>query len=970
MLPTDYQNYIHLSRYSRWRDDLLKRETWEETVQRYFDFFRKRIQSKEQDRDFINTKLNAVQDFVLDLKVMPSMRCMMTAGKALDESNVAGYNCAFVAINHPHTFDEICYILMCGTGVGFSVEKQYTSMLPVVAPKMYATPTTIVVEDSKIGWATAFRELLALLWTGKVPKWDLSRLRPAGARLVTFGGRSSGPAPLDELFKFAVALFKGAVGRKFTTLECHDLVCMIGCIVVTGGVRRSALISLSDMEDMRMRDCKSGEWWNGTGWRRLANNSAVYSEKPPIGVFMEEWIALYKSKSGERGIFNHAANVKQVLKNGRRKIQYSDKRDIHFGTNPCSEIILRPKEFCVAGDTPLITGTGLKNIKDCVGVDTNIWNGNKWSKVKPRITGYNQELLHIEFSDGSFLDCTPEHNFSVKNRFQQNWRKCEAQNLLQEKYILQLEPTTITGNNYGYHQVDNSYTLGVCVGDGCIYDNEIILDLYGEKVDLPVDGIRYQEKTKYKSNVRYQRVKADVNIKQLQDLKTNNEALNKLFCWNKDSVLNFVAGWADADGTQVSGGIRLYISNEIRARKLQLLLTANGIKCSVNLMSEKGEITNFGPRSDDMWYLQITKCNEIPCHRLDTTNGHEPKFKGKYQTVRAITKLEGLHTTYCFDEPENHKGLFANVLTYQCNLSEVVIRSDDTYETVARKVEYAAILGTIQSTLTDFSYISDEWKDNCEEERLLGVSMTGIMDHPFFSGQDKDWLKTSVATIKLPDALTTLKQIVIDTNVKWSQILGIAPSVAVTCVKPSGTVSQLVNAASGIHPRYSRYYIRRVRADKKDPVSKLMRDAGVPVEDDITSPEKTDIFSFPMLSPETAILRDEISALDQLKLAAIYQKSWCEHKPSITIYVRENEWLDVGAYVYKTFDDMSGVSFLPYDTGTYRQAPYEEITEEKYREVLAAMPKNIDWSKITKYETEDQTTNMKELACVAGVCEL
>ena len=583
----------------------------------------------------------------------------------LDNGLVTG-NCAFVAINHPHTFDEIVYILMCGTGVGFSVEKQYTSMLPTIAPKMYATPTTIVVDDSKIGWATSFRELLALLWTGKVPKWDLTRLRPAGARLITFGGRSSGPTPLDELFKFAVALFKNAAGRKLTTLECHDLVCMIGCIVVTGGVRRSALISLSDMEDMRMRDCKSGEWWNTNGHRRLANNSAVYSEKPPMGVFMEEWLSLYTSKSGERGIFNHSASVKQILKNGRRKSIYDDGSSIHFGTNPCSEIILRPKEFC--------------------------------------------------------------------------------------------------------------------------------------------------------------------------------------------------------------------------------------------------------------------------------------------------------------------------------NLSEVVVRPFDTYETIAKKVEYAAILGTLQSTLTDFSYISDEWKRNCEEERLLGVSMTGIMDHPFFSGKskilegypkpiingvflDSDGNTVANYSVKLSEALSSLKQIVIDTNIKWSQILGISPSVAVTCVKPSGTVSQLVDASSGIHPRYSRYYIRRVRADKKDPVSKLMRDAGVPVEDDITSPEKTDIFSFPMLAPKTAILRDEVSALEQLKLAAIYQKYWCEHKPSITVYVRENEWLEVGAQVYKTFDDMSGVSFLPYDTGTYRQAPYEEITEEQYAEALLKMPKNIDWSQITRYETEDQTTSAKELACSGTSCD-
>lgn len=651
-LPTDYQSYIHLSRYARWRDDLGRRENWEETVERYFDFFRDRLPlSPGKDLDVYHTKLAElfeIQNAVLGLQVMPSMRALMTAGIALEKDNVAGYNCSYVAIDHPHTFDEIMYILMCGTGVGFSVEKRYVEQLPSIAAKHYQSNTVIVVDDSKIGWATSFRELIALLYSGKVPKWDLTQLRPAGARLKTFGGRASGPAPLEALFKFAVDLFKKAAGRKLSTIEVFDLVCKVADIVVVGGVRRSALICLCDLEDIKMRDAKSGEWWVGYPHRRLANISAVYSEKPDPGVFLEEWQSLYRSRSGERGIFNREASTKQALKTGRRKTKFESDVPILFGSNPCSEIILRNKQFC--------------------------------------------------------------------------------------------------------------------------------------------------------------------------------------------------------------------------------------------------------------------------------------------------------------------------------NLSEVVVRPDDSFNTLKAKVRAATVLGTLQSTLTTFRYLSETWVKNTIEERLLGVSLTGIMDHTFLSGESKTLV--GAEDMKLAEVLQELRQVAIDTNAEWAAYLGITPAASITCVKPSGTVSQLVDAASGIHPRYSDYYIRRVRADKKDPVSKLMRDAKVPVEDDLGSPTQTDVFSFPMKSPSTAVLRDDVTALDQLKLWLTYQRNWCEHKPSITVYVRENEWIEVAAFVYKYFDEMAGVSFLPFDNGTYRQAPYEEITEGRYEIEKMAMPESIDWSLISVYETEDQTNNTKELACSAGVCEL
>lgn len=656
-LPTDYQSYIHLSRYARWSDELGRRETWEETVTRYFDFFKNRIPITTKGMD---QEIEKIKKAVLNLEVMPSMRCLMTAGVALEKDNVAGYNCSYVAIDHPHTFDEIMYILMCGTGVGFSVEKKYVEQLPTIANKHYPSSTTIVVDDSKIGWATAFRELIALLYTGKVPKWDVSLVRPAGARLKTFGGRASGPEPLVGLFKFAVDLFKKAAGRKLTTIEAFDLVCKVADIVVVGGVRRSALICLCDLEDLKMRDAKSGEWWVGFPHRRLANISAVYDSKPDTLVFLEEWQALYRSRSGERGIFNRQASEKQSAKTGRRETRTGGGisldasgnnqmgSPILFGTNPCSEIILRNKQFC--------------------------------------------------------------------------------------------------------------------------------------------------------------------------------------------------------------------------------------------------------------------------------------------------------------------------------NLSEVVIRPDDTYSDLRRKVVMATVLGTLQSTLTKFRYLSDTWTKNTIEEHLLGVSLTGIMDHPFMSGTTK--VLAGADDKKLSEVLQSLKELAIETNQKWAKLLGIEESKAITCVKPSGTVSQLTDSASGIHPRYAQYYIRRVRADKKDPVSKLMRDAGVPVEDDIMSPQQTDVFSFPLEAPEGAILRDDVSALDQLKLWLTYQRNWCEHKPSITVYVQENEWIEVAAFVYKYFDEMAGVSFLPYDNGSYRQAPYEEIDKEVFLAEVQKMPAVIDWSAISKYEKEDQTVNAKELACVAGVCEI
>jgi len=635
-LPTAYQEFIHLSRYSRWLPEKERRETWAETVGRYFDFF------KEHLDDLHGYKLtkalrDELEEAVLSQRVMPSMRCMMTAGEALKRENIAGYNCSYVAIDRPQSFDEILYVLMNGTGVGFSVERQYVSELPHIAEDFHPSDTTITVADSKLGWAKAFKELIGLLYIGQIPRWDLSKIRAAGMPLKTFGGRASGPEPLESLFNFSVTTFQHAAGRKLSSLECHDIVCKIAEVVVVGGVRRSALISLSNLSDDRMRDAKSGQWWINDGQRALANNSACYTEKPDMGVFMSEWKALYDSKSGERGIFNRESAVKMASMNGRRNTE-----DYAFGTNPCSEIILRNREFC--------------------------------------------------------------------------------------------------------------------------------------------------------------------------------------------------------------------------------------------------------------------------------------------------------------------------------NLSEVVVRPADTKATLLEKVRLATILGTFQATLVNFRYVSSAWRKNCEEERLLGVSLTGIMDSKLLNGK--------APRQTLPALLQDLRNEAIKTNAELAKKIGINQSVSVTCVKPSGTVSQLVDAASGIHARHNPYYIRTVRGDKKDPLTKMMKDSGFPVEDDAMNPSHTSVFSFPMKVDEGAVFRTDLTAIEQLELWLTYQKYWCEHKPSVTISVKENEWLDVGAWVYKHFDFMSGVSFLPFAEHTYKQAPYQDIKKEEYELLLDRMPKEVMWSKLSEYEKTDMTIGSQELACAAGGCEI
>ena len=632
-LPTDYQTFIHKSRCARWLDEEQRRETWSETVTRFVDFMVEHVNLVSEVDLSDNSDMKAIKQAILSLNVMPSMRSLMTAGPALKRENVAGYNCSFVPVDNPKSFDEILYILMNGTGVGFSVERCFVGNLPTVPDQPFEeTEDVISVADSKEGWARSFKDLIGYLYTNRIPRLDFSKVRPNGARLKTFGGRASGPEPLNDLFQFTIRLFRNAAGRKLSSIECHDIVCKTGEVVVVGGVRRSALLSLSNLTDDRMRSAKSGDWWHIHPHRALSNNSVAYTETPDPSAFMKEWLSLYESKSGERGIFNRVAAQNKAAESGRREPH------TFFGTNPCSEIILRPNQFC--------------------------------------------------------------------------------------------------------------------------------------------------------------------------------------------------------------------------------------------------------------------------------------------------------------------------------NLSEVVCRPEDTVKTLHRKAELATILGTLQSTLTDFKYLRTRWRSNTEEERLLGVSLTGIMDCS---------LVNDAGNVKLLEAL---KQTVVNTNRKWAAQLGIPQSTATTCVKPSGTVSQLTDAASGIHARHAPFYVRTVRGDTKDPLTRFLMDEGIPNEPDFNSPSNTVVFSFPFESPVAAICRTDMKALEQLNMWKRFSDHWCEHKPSITVSIKEHEWIEAGSWCYENFDSLSGISFLPFSDHSYRQAPYQDCTQEEYNALAEKMPDSIDWERFNNYEKEDNTKASQELACTAGVCEL
>lgn len=1653
------QEFIYVRTYSHWLEIMGRRENWPETASRYVNFIKKHFGDK------IPAKvLKKIEENLITFSVMPSMRFLWAAGAAAEQENCTIYNCSFACVDRPDVFAEALYILMCGCGFGFSVESRYVVQLPPVPSDIVLTDTVYAVEDSKAGWADSVKHLVNSLYSGQDVALDYNKVRPSGARLKTMGGRASGPGPLAQLHSFIKETFYSARGRKLTTVECSDILNEIGQIVVVGGVRRSSEISLSDLDDELMRDCKSGHF---PVRRYMANNSAVYLEKPDIVTFMREWTALAASGSGERGIFNLGAARKMAPKrrdaskivgtnpcvigeteiltrNGYKRIDsiidlesevwngfewskvvpkitgtnqdvvtvsFSDGRTLtctayhefhvainyrgdiekikakdlepgmkliknkfpiieegeeisdknaytqgflsadgmdnynflwvyepkklcvhrlagtitnsykgrlqlkfpndflqlpktfvpfswnlksklgwlaglfdgdgtelkegglqlasvnfeflynlqkllstlgvqskvifassagirelpdgkggyaeffcqesrriclgavqmqelkflglkcermSFNKNPnrdtsqfvtvvdvtdsgnadyvycfnepkrhlgifngviagqCAEIQLRSNQFCVSGNTELITKDSVYKIKDLENKIVNVWNGLEWTDVCIKKTGQNQQLVRVTVSDGSYLDCTLNHRFSVKDRFQKDFIEVKASDLLSySKYSLQIEPTEVV--NSLSKNMPNAYTIGFAVGDGHVRKNKVYIALYGRKIDCPVVGSRsvFRRPANYNVNRVNVSCSKDISHTLVESLKNNSAAADGLFEWSRQSVLEFIAGLADSDGSETNtGGIRIYISQESRARKIQLLLTKNGIKSSVNKMAEKGSSTNYGKRTHDIWYLQITDCVDIPCKRLNTAKGHKPRFRGKFQNIVSVNLLDGLHDTFCFNEPKRHQGLFGNILTYQCNLSEVVVRAEDDVDTILEKIETATWMGVIQACFVYFPYLGNNWTKNCEEERLLGVSLTGQMDAPHLLTEE---------------TLKAYKSKAIKIAKKASDIMGIPMPAAITCVKPSGcqvldtmiissegilsleeigdihgpiwqehdievaqesglekstrffingtslvkklnmksgvsltstlshqyrvidngqyiwkksenikegdivpyrvggytggnyqqlisvtipyynckeikqpnylsedlafllglycgdgsnhkkgiriagdvnkkeallkaknialnlfgiegiiyersqgknnadlylnsthllaflsvnnllkadtynvdipliirkspanviesfvdgyveadgcytdrgivictvskkmaknlpivlraiskncsvklmpptetswgdkmryritmtrgrdgqylmdrnnkpyyeqldklglttlipdevvsveyfesdtydievpstntfvansyishnTVSQLVDSASGLHPRFSKYYIRRYRISASDPLFKMIRDQGLPVNPEngqrkkdyenaqkayeaaenktegmrfaksicpIFSEDKwsvdrvnTWVVSFPVAAPEGCITVADVTAIGQLEWYKKIQKYWCEHNASITVYLRPEEWLSVGDWVYKNWEVVNGISFLPVLEHVYEQAPYEAMTEKEYREMIKDFPK-IDYSQLGKYEKEDNTEGAKSLACVSGVCEV
>lgn len=912
-LPTQYQQFIHISRYARWLDDEGRRETWEETVNRYFDFFEGHL-DKYHGYQLTPELREELSQAILNLEVMPSMRALMTAGPALEREACAGFNCSALPIDSVRSFDELMYILLCGTGVGFSVERQYVSKLPVINEHFENSVTTIVVEDSKAGWARALRELISLLYSGQIPRWDMSRVRPAGARLKTFGGRASGPEPLEDLFKFAVNLFKNAAGRKLTSLEAHDLVCKIGDVVVSGGVRRSALISLSNLSDDRMRHAKSGAWWETHPHRALANNSVAYTDKPDIGIFMDEWKALYDSKSGERGIFNREAARKQVERIGRRD------PDHEWLVNPC----------CVLGDTLLMTTEGPRRIDELEGTPfTALVDGHKYDAPHGSWRSGVGDVYRLSTKEGFVLDLTPEHRILTADR---GW--VEAKDL---------KP-----------------------GDAIVINDHRDIGSWG-RIDNFGDGYLLGLSAENKHDIRA--------------FETESSEFYRGFLRGLFDAKGHVEGWKEISTPSGDKGlsVRLGQSNLEFLRSVQRMLLRLGIASRIYDAKEAG----FQDSAEKAWRLVIRDnhvrrfaevvgfTNTVKAQNLQSAlqrhKTYNKPFIAHVDTFEYLGRFEvwdaHVDEVHAFDA----NGIYAHnseilLRPYQmCNLSEVIVRPDDTVETLKRKVRLAAILGTFQSTLTHYKYLRKVWKNNAEEERLLGVSLTGQLDNELFNGR--------LGLDKTAEALRELKEVVVATNADLAEKIGIPQSTAVSAVKPAGTTSQLTNTASGMHARHSEYYLRTVRGAKHDPLTQFMIDSGFPVEDDVMKPDTTVVFTFPQKAPEGAITRDQLTAIEHLELWMVYQKNWCEHKASITVSVREHEWLEVGAWVYKNFDEISGVSFLPYTDHSYRQAPYQECSKEEYLEFLKKMP-TVDWSLLSEYEKEDNTSGNQTLSCSAGVCEI
>ena len=979
-LPTDYQNFIHISRYARFLPDLGRRETYPETVGRYFDFMQNHlINSQSYDPQLFQEQRISLEKAMLNLEIMPSMRALMTAGDALARDNTCSFNCSFLPFEHPRCFDECMFILLCGTGVGFSDERQYINQLPEI-PAEFKSGAMVKIKDSKEGWASGFREILNELWKGRIPKWNTNEVRPAGAILKTFGGRASGPEPLEELFRFVTMIFQQARGRKLNSIEVHDIACKIGDIVVCGGVRRSAMISLSNLSDDRMRSAKSGEWYNLTPWRRLANNSVAYTEKPDVGSFMREWNALYESKSGERGIFNREGARKSIERNGRRD------PDHQWGINPC-----------LTYESRLLTDKGLQKIGDLATnkIPFKVFNGDKeYAPATAWKTG-TKEVFKVTLVNGLSFRATGNHVVEMTTQqfpSSDNFTKPVKMKVEDLEVGMKMRSFLGTGDWTGETPVDSdtATAYGYLFGDGYRDGNRLsFMCSEPEVVDFmsEVFGDRMIPKTTKKGYYQLQGIRQEA-----EELGFSFAALPErkfpecVLTWSSDLVKAFLKGVFSANGCFFSkhNRISLKATNKYTVDRLQELLIALGYSThtttnkSQDILWENGIYT-----SKESYNLNVSGYE--PCRLFKESIGflhHHKMVKGKKVKPRtglhrsssiASIESDGVEDVFDFNEPTTNWGWVNGLKIHNCgeiflrpyqlcNLSEVMIRKDDNIESLERKVQQATILGTWQSSLTYFPYLRSIWKDNTEEERLLGVSLTGQADNILMSGRKGNY--------SLRHALNHLKQTAITQNKITANDTSINISTAITCVKPSGTVSQLVDAASGMHERHAPYYIRTVRGDNKDPITQFMIDNGIPHEPDQMAKNTTTVFSFPMKSPDGAVLRNDRSAIDQLEMWKIYQENWCEHNPSITVSVRDREWPEVGAWVWNNFDIVSGVSFLPHEDHIYAQAPYQECSSLEYQLALDKMPIKIDWTKLSMYEDDDNTISSQTFACSGNVCDI
>jgi ribonucleotide reductase alpha subunit len=960
------------------------------------------------------------------------MRSLMTAGPALDRSEIAAFNCTYAAISgkgpevllwdeklrelghdepikikihNPLIFDESFFILLNGTGFGFSVERQLIVDLPTIGkvlsrsiykktaknfPKVpkedlssYDKKTnTIIVADSKEGWASALRIFIVEMYNGNFKVHiDVSGVRPAGMPLKVFGGRSSGPDMLVDMLEKLRLIFIAANGRKLTSVECHDVLCFIAQAVISGGVRRSSLISLSNLSDERIRYAKSGNWWEENPQRSLANNSVAYTEKPEIGQFMREWQSLYESRSGERGIFNRGA-AKQAADRIGRDSSYE------FGTNPC-----------VRGDTMILTKAGHFQIKDLVGKTVEVWDGAQWVEIDNfRVTGTDQEVWKVTLHDGSEIIATPYHTFITEGGDRVKLNELEVG----DRLAYSEAPET-----HGTIEEPGAYAKGFALGDGSHTASNVdnpLLWVYAPKFvcedrlieslnELPVSAPRTGAITEVgicpAGKVRHRVTGLSVRKSLLPWCTEYKDGLpSDVFNWTKHAKAEFLAGLFDSDGTasDTKNGFMYQLTSVSRKLLLdvQLLLKSLGVQSKLMLTKAAG-IKDFGPERGGFcpvkaaYRLTISQSSSIELAKQLTfsrlasfaTKTTAYKVKSKTNKIVSIEPAGVEDNVYCCTVPTNHKVSLSNgIITGQCgeivlrdaqacNLTSIVVREEDTLDTLKEKAEKATILGTLQSTLTDFSYLSPIWKENCEEERLLGVSMTGTMDHPVLShvsDEAKRWL----------DELRAVTKAV---NEEWAAKLGINKSAAITCSKPEGTSSQLNNTASGLHARHSPYYIRRVRADDKDPLGIVMEAQGYPCEPDLMQ-RATKVFSFPVKSPKSAVFRDDRTALEQLEYWLMFKQHWTDHNPSITISVKEKEWIEVAAWVYKNFEEVCGLSFLPFSNHVYKQAPFDEITKEQYEAMLAVLPEGIDYEALSRLETTDQTIGVQEFACSSGSCEL